>query len=226
VRLDRGTIITRALTRIGNNTNSLQAQARVTLNRVLQDLYLQWDWPFLWRMLPVTIPPSGIFPLPANFVKPEDDQALLVTGSGGISYTHPVQEVDHLHFERLGSPAAEATLPTVWTIDYGTASGRVYPRPMSACAATLRHKWLPPDVAPEPLGPYNADVPTFPWDNYLQDAIVQWGMEYEADPRANDQLMKNREMLALMRGATWPERSFRSTIPLDPTFFTTPFRGE
>jgi hypothetical protein len=51
-------------------------------------------------------------------------------------------------------------------------------------------------------------------------------MEYEADPRANDQLMKNREQLGLIRGASWPERSFRSTVPLDPTVFSTPWRGE
>jgi hypothetical protein len=173
------------------------------------------------------VPPNGVFPLPDAFIKPEDDQSLVVTSAGGTTYLTPVQEVDHLHFQQLAfNPTTEATLPRVWTIDYNARTATAWPRPMFACSCTLRHKFLPSDMPTTPTGDYDADVPTFPWDAYLSDAVLQWAMEYEADPRANDQLMKNREQLGLIRGATWPERSFRSTIPLDPTFFSTPWRGE
>lgn len=227
MRMSRIDIINQALQRSGNNTNTLRVQARVKLNRILQDLYLQWDWPFLWTTVPLDIPPNGTFPLPADFLKAEDDQAIRVESSGGTTFLTPLQEVDHLHFQQLAfNPGTQATLPRIWTMDYATKTGMAWPRPAFTCACTLRYKRLPPDVHETPTAPYDTDVPTFPWDAYLSDAVLQWAMEYEADPRANDQLTKNREQLALIRGATWPERSYRSTVPLDPTVFSTPWRGE
>jgi len=226
MRMRRRDIIDQGLQRIGNNTESLRKQARIKLNRILQDLYLQWDWPFLWTTVPITVPTNGVFALPTDFLKPEDDQALVLVSTMGTQYLLPLQEVDHLMFAQVARPGTEATLPRLWTMDYATKTGQVWPRPVDTCAATLRYKRLPPDVPETPTQPYDDDIPAFPWDAYLIDAIVQWGMEYEADPRANDQLAKNREQLAMIRGATWPERSFRSTVPLDPTVFTTPWRGE
>jgi hypothetical protein len=226
MRMTRLEIINQALQRSGNNTDSLRKQARIKLNRILQDLYLKWDWPFLWATAAVTLPPAGTFPVPLDFIKTEDDQALLVESAGGTSYHLPLQELDHLAFTQVARPGAEATLPRVWTLDYTQRLGLVWPRPVATCAATLRYKFLPPDVPVTTVADYDANVPTFPWDAYLSDCVLQWAMEYEADPRANDQLMKNREQLGLIRGATWPERSYRSTIPLDPTVFTTPYRLE
>jgi len=229
MRMTRIDIINQALQRAGNNTNSLRVQARIKLNRILQDLYLQWDWPFLWLSAALTIAPGGAVPLPADFLKPEDDQALVVEFVGGTRYMIPLQEVDHTTFAQTARPTTAATLPRIWTITYaapGTTSGQAWPLPFDRCQCSLRYKFLPPDVPTTPTPPYDADVPTFPWDAYLSDAVLQWAMEYEADPRANDQLMKNREQLGLIRGATWPERSYRPTVPLDPTVFSTPWRGE
>jgi hypothetical protein len=231
MRMTRREIIDQALQRSGNNTDSLRRQARIKLNRILQDLYLQWDWPFLWRRASLVIPPNGVFPLPDDFLKAEDDHALVVETVGDTRYQLPLQEVDHLTFTQLARPGAEGTLPRVWTVDYAAIpkAGMAWPRPFFAAACSLRYKFLPPDIPAsktDPTPPYDDDIPTFPWDAYLSDAVLQWAMEYEADPRANDQLMKNREQLGLIRGATWPERSYRSTIPLDPVFFGTPFRSE
>jgi hypothetical protein len=224
--MNRGDIVTQALQRVGNTTVQLRAQARIRLNRILQDLYLEWDWPFLWRASTLQIPPGGSFPLPTDFVKAEDDQGLTLTAISGTTYQLPLQEVDHLTFTQLTRPGVTATLPRVWSIDWGEGVGRVWPLPFATAGATLRYKRLPPDVPENPPAPYDADIPTFPWDAYLSDALLQWAMEYEADPRANDQLLKNREKLGLIRGATWPERSYRPTVPLDPTVFSTPWRGE
>lgn len=227
MRMTRLDIINQALQRSGNNTNSLRIQARIRLNRILQDLYLQWDWPFLWKTVPVAIPPNGSFPLPDDFLKAEDDQALVVETVGDIIYNVAMQEVDHLDFVQKTRPlVSPTTLPRIWTMDYATKTGAAWPRPAFTCACSLRYKFLPPDVAVTPTAAYDADVPTFPWDAYLSDSVLQWAMEYEADPRANDQLMKNREQLGLIRGATWPERSYRSTVQLDPVVFSTPWRSE
>jgi hypothetical protein len=226
--MTRREIIDQALQRAGNNTDSLRKQARIKLNRILQDLYLQWDWPFLWRTAALVVPPNGAFLLPDDFLKAEDDQALVVESIGDTRYLTPLQEVDHLMFAQMARPTTEATLPRVWTIDYAVTpkGGQAWPRPFYAATCSLRYKFLPPDVPVAPITTYDDDIPTFPWDAYLSDAVLQWAMEYEADPRANDQLAKNGEQLGLIRGATWPERSYRSTVPLDPTVFSTPWRGE
>src|SRR4030095_3942797 len=99
--MTRREIIDQALQRAGNNTDSLRKQARIRLNRILQDLYLQWDWPFLWQTAAISLPPAATFPLPTGFVKPEDDHALTVDSAAGVAYGVPLQEVDHLAFAPL-----------------------------------------------------------------------------------------------------------------------------
>src|SRR5262245_2124420 len=161
MRMTRIDIINQALQRAGNNTNSLRVQARIKLNRILQDLYLQWDWPFLWLSAALTIAPGGAVPLPADFLKPEDDQALVVEFVGGTRYMIPLQEVDHTTFAQTARPTTAATLPRIWTITYaapGTTSGQAWPLPFDRCQCSLRYKFLPPDVPTTPTPPYRPDT--------------------------------------------------------------------
>jgi len=72
-RQSRGEIIASALTRVGNNEASLVQAARVRLNRILAELYLNWDWPFLYRPLDVALGGAGSIPLPTDFLKSQDD---------------------------------------------------------------------------------------------------------------------------------------------------------
>jgi len=229
-------MIAQALQRVGNNSVSLTFQARIRLNRILQDLHQGWDWPFLWTTATLQITTGGVVAMPADFLKAEDDQALTIISAGGQTMRRPVQEVEHKVFEQRATDLG-GTIPAVWTIDYkrvfGLVTGRVWPRPTSGATATLRYKYLPPDMpVGSPTNPndpatvaYDADIPSFPWDSFLIDALSEWAMAYEVDPRRAEQLTINGNSLAVLRNATWPERSFPMNVPLDPLYFSTPTWG-
>lgn len=228
MRSSRGQIIDHALTRVGNTTASLKAQARYRLNRILQELHQGWDWPFLWTAVPITIPTNGVIVLPDNFLKAEDDQSLQIATAGGMPFQAVVTEVDHRTFAlNAVTVDASATFPRFWTIDYALNAGRSWPLPRDACQATLRCKLLPPDF-PITVGNadiYDADVPTFPWDTLLTDLLFEWAMSYEVDPRRAEQMGVNVDMVNRVRGASFPEKSYPTQVQLDPTIFSRPWQG-
>jgi len=224
MRSSRGTIMEQALQRVGNTSKTMFDQARIRLNRILHDLHQGWDWPFLWTTITLPLAADGTVTLPADFVKAEDDQSLVVLSANGQPMRRVVQEVDHRTFAALTQSGDVAgTIPRIWTIDYATMTGRAWPR--NAASVELRYKFLPPDMPTTDTIAYDADIPSFPWDTFLMDALAEWGMAYEDDPRRAEQLTINEAMLQRLRGATWPERSFPSTVPLDPVFFSTPTWG-
>lgn len=228
MRSTRGDIINQALQRVGNNSASLVAQARFRLNRILQELYQGWDWPFLWRMSNVTILRNGILDLTLidGFVKPEDDQSLMVLSTAGQPLQAVVTEVDHRTFYmNVHQSTSEGTVPRFWTIDYSGPTGRTWPQTVEDCIATLRYKFLPPDVSLADATVYDADIPVFPWDTTLSDLLFEWAMSYEVDPRRGDQYQVNAESIARSRGGSFPERSYPSTVQLDPTVFSRPWQG-
>ena len=230
MRMPRGQIIDNALQRVGNTTQSLIAQARHRLNRILQDLAQQWDWPHLWVSIDVTIQTNGALALPDNFLKPEDRQSLMLTTLAGQPRTQLVVEVDHITFWKTAgtSPLMGDTsnvAPVIWTIDYGTLTGRCYPLPSGTAAGILRCKLLPLDFPVTPPEDYDADIPRFPYDSLLVDLLFEWAQSYEVDPRRAEQLQINEAAVMRVRGAAFPEQSFPSQIPLDPLFFSTPSWG-
>jgi len=139
--MTRGEMIAQALQRAGNNSVSLTFQARIRLNRILQDLHQGWDWPFLWTTATLQITTDGTVAMPADFLKAEDDQALMITVANGQTMRRPVQEVEHKIFEQRAVDMGGGTIPRVWTIDYkrvfGLVTGRVWPRPTNGATATL-----------------------------------------------------------------------------------------
>lgn len=232
MRSSRGEIITQALQRVGNTNTTLKIQARIRLNRILQELQQGWDWPYLWTTQPVPILLNGVIPLPDNFLKAEDDQSLQVVTVNGMPFQAVVTEVDHRTFAHNSVGVdASATFPRFWTIDYGTLTGRSWPRPRDPVQATLRCKLLPPDFpviasgTGENSAAYDADVPAFPWDTLLTDLLFEWAMSYEVDPRRGDQYTVNAETVNRSRGASFPEKSYPTQVQLDPTIFSTPWQG-
>lgn len=230
MRSTRGEILTQALQRVGNNTSSLKQQARIRLNRILQELQQGWDWPYLWTTSPLPILTNGTVPLPTNFLKAEDDQSLQIVTAGGMPFQAVVTEVDHRTFA-LNSVTvdASATFPRFWTIDYATPVGRAWPRPRDTCQATLRCKLLPPDfpttTVPDNSSDYDADIPLFPWDTLLVDLLFEWAMSYEVDPRRGEQYTVNADTVNRTRGASFPEKSYPTQVQLDPTIFSRPWQG-
>ena len=226
MRVARGDIISHALQRAGNTASTVIQAARFRLNRILQDLQQGADWPFLWTIADATILANGVIPLPLDFLKPEDTESLVIQSAGGNPFQAVVHEVDHRTFAaQLSSFAVTATVPQIWTLDYATPVGQSWPRPNQNCAATLRYKRLPPDMPLLDANAYDADVPLFPWDTILEDLLVEWAMAYEVDPRRAEQLTINAQQIMQTRGASFPERSYPSQVPLDPLFFSTPWRG-
>jgi hypothetical protein len=229
MRSTRGEVITQALQRVGNTTTTLKTQARIRLNRILQELQQGWDWPYLWTTTPITIGSNGIVPLPANFLKAEDDQSLFIQTIGGNTTAHVVTEVDHRTFAMLGQGLVSASAPRVWTLDYGTLTGQVWPLPNDTCQGTLRCKLLPPDfpviLSPDNSSLYDADVPLFPWDTLLTDLLFEWAMSYEVDPRRAEQMAVNVDTVNRSRGASFPEKSYPTQVQLDPTIFSRPWQG-
>jgi len=227
VRATRGDILDQALQRVGNTSVSLKNAARSRLNRILQELQQGWDWPWLWRLGPITIPMNGFITLPDMFVKPEDDQSLLIETVGGSPNRGVVTEVDHRDFQQRSTSDANvyATRPRIWTIDYSVPIGRCWPLPQDTCAGTFRYKILPPDMPTSDANAYDQDVPLFQWDFLLIDLMFEWAMSYEVDPRRGDQYGVNAESVNRARGGAFPERSYPAFVPLDPTIFSRPWRG-
>jgi len=220
-RLSRGTIISEALKKAGNT--KLTAAARIKLNRILENLYLEYDWPWLTAAGAFSIGGAS-FALPGDFLKPADDAALYVTSVNGVAVRHEVREVDRETYERVLTTDTTADRPTFWCVDYTNSLGLVYPTPVAPVSATLRYKTLPADVDVIQTAAYDADIPTFPYHNYLIDAVYQYALEHDEDLRANEELAKLKLSLAQIRGTSNPLRSQPQTIPLEPSRFRTPPR--
>jgi hypothetical protein len=234
-------MIDAALQRVGNTTQSLIAAARVRLNKILFELRYSWDWPFLFTTAPLVIPTSGSFALPENFAKMEDDQSLLITATGGVPMRRVVTEVDHRTFyTTVTDLSVDATVPVIWTIDYSQRAlptpinintvgiggvGLVYPRPRDACQALIRYKLIPPDMPLDDPAAYDNDIPGFPFDNLIVDLLFEWAMSYEVDPRRGEQYTVNADAVNRARGSSFPERSYPSTVQLDPLVFSKPWQG-
>lgn len=227
MRSTRGDIIDHALARVGNTTSTLKAKARFRLNRILQELHQGWDWPFLWTTVPITIGVNGLVALPDNFLKAEDDQSLYIDTIGGNTTAHVVTEIDHRSMAMMGQGLVSASAPRTWTIDYATNTGRVWPLPTDICRGTLRCKLLPADfpLTINNASDYDADIPTFPWDNLLTDLLFEWAMSYEVDPRRGEQYTVNADTVNRTRGASFPEKSYPTQVQLDPTIFSRPWQG-
>src|SRR5215467_4908597 len=229
MRSTRGDILDQALQRVGNTTASLKNAGRFRLNRILQELYQGWDWPFLWTIGPLTIQTNGFIALPDNFVKPEDDQSLMITSAGGVQQPSIVTETDHRAFQlqQATSPNVMSARPRIWTIDYGNVPpvGRAWPLPTDTCQATFRYKFMPPDFPLSDAVAYDADVPIFQWDVLLTDLMFEWAQSYEVDPRRGEQYSVNADTVNRARGGSFPERSYPATVQLDPLVFSTPTWG-
>jgi len=211
-----------ALNRAGNR--ALDADATDFLAQHLFELYTLADWPFLYGSAALTAT-GPTLALPDDFLTPEDDHALRVTAVDGGAYPGPaLLELDPESFDVYSRGGVQGVPPTVWTVDRGQALARLAPDPAGhAVGLMLRYKRLPPEPAPadEP-----ADVPVFPYHNYLVQAVYVFALEHERDARALPEAQVRDNLLQMIRRGAAPLRSQRADIPLDPMIFGRPFRGD
>ena len=211
-----------ALNRAGNR--ALDADATDFLSQHLFELYTLADWPFLYVSAPLTIT-SGAVDLPTDFYQPQDDHGLqIVAVDGNPTANTFVTELSPEELAaRSGPGMGSGAPPTFYAISRSATQASFAPDPSGhQITALLRYRRLPPEPLPadEP-----ADIPVFPFHNYLVQAVYVFALEHERDARALQEAGVRDALLASIRRGNAPLRSQRAEIPLDPLVFRTPFRG-
>lgn len=225
-RWTRRRILDQALEKVGNV--KILALAREQLNRLLEDLYVQYEWPFLTTVATLTVS-GATADLPANFLKAEaDDTALtLLSGPAGEDLGGlPIVQLSPVEWSRR-SRGTVSGRPLIWYHDQLLNQARVWPTPDGAYAAQLVYKALPADMPTDPTPAYDADTPLFPYSSLLAVGMEQWGQEYEHNwSAASIASQKFLFMLGNVRNIAQVRNSQETTIPLDEDTFTTPWRDD
>jgi len=222
-RRTRRQIIDQALKKVGNT--KIVAEARVELARILENLYVQHEWPFLYAETSLTLTASTT--LPTNFLKPDSapDVALRITAIDGQVEDAPIFIVTPQEWRRRAIPRAEtAERPEIAMVDYAASVLKPWPIPDTSVVALLVYKFLPTEIDPASTTAFDADVPTFPYHGLLTDMMEQWGQEYEHNMvLAADAKGRVQVGLAAVLGTAIPPDSNRADrIELDPAIFGTP----
>lgn len=224
-RRTRRQIIDQALKKAGNT--KILAEAREELSRILENLYVQHEWPWLYTETSLTLTASTA--LPTNFLKPDSaaDTALRGTAVDGTADDWPILLVTPQEWRRRAIPRDETSeRPDMAVVDYATSVLKPWPIPSTSVTALLVYKFLPSEVPAGTAGEittYDANIPTFPYHGYLVDAVEAWALEYEHDPRAGMAFMKLKDSLGLILGTALPPDSNRAaSLELDPAIFLTP----
>lgn len=244
-RWTRGDILTQACNRAG--TQKPVHLARSQLNRVLEDLYVQWEWPFLYTEAAVVFPATNTggptrfatFALPSDFLKVESDaEGLRIVTVDGITQHRPMLQKDRVFFQAHCIPDdQEADAPRLWYVDYATGFAAIWPRPLSAVSALLTYKRLPPDIAIGAGGKlgassdpttaaYDLDIPLFPWGRYLALKMESWVRQHEHDPQWQVAEGEAQAVFDTLRTTALPRNSQPDTVPLDEGTFGPGFRDE
>lgn len=211
-----------ALNRAGNR--ALDADARDFLAQHLFELYTLADWPFLYVSAPLVIS-SATVALPDDFVAAQDDHAMQIVAIDGAPQANAfMTEVAPEQLAACAGNGSARGIPDVWAVSRSDTTASFAPDPGGRrIDAVVRYKRLPPEPAPadEP-----ADVPVFPYHNYLVQAVYVFALEHERDGRALQEAGVRDNLFAMIRRGASPVRSQRADIPLDPLVFGTPFRGD
>ena len=125
---------------------------------------------------------------------------------------------------QIVTASTQATVPEVCCYLYEQNALGIYPSISTTCTANLTYYFLPAQIAIDPTG--DSVVPTFPWHDYLIQALFVATLEYEMDGRADTEGQKREGMLSRIRNIANPSRVSDPIIPLDPQVFGTPFRDD
>ena len=210
-----------ALNRAGNR--ALDADAADFLAQHLFELYTLADWPFLYVSAPLVLT-SATVTLPVDFHTAQDDHAFQIVAIDGTPQANCfATELSPEELTAIAAPTSRG-VPQYWAVSRSDATATVAPDPTGRrIDVLLRYKRIPADPVPA-LEP--ADVPVFPYHNYLVQAVYVFALEHERDARAQAEAATRDNLLGMIRRGAAPLRSQRADIPLDPTVFGRPFRGD
>lgn len=225
-RWTRGRIIQQALQKVGNT--KITPLARDQLNRVLEDLYVQWEWPFLYTVTTLTLS-GALVDLPADFLKSESDDTGLrvITGPANQALDLAVLQKSPPEYARMATPTSQTGRPRIWYHDHANNRAVLWPTPDGPYLAQIVYKALPPDFPVDPIEAYDADIPLFPYGMLLAHKLEVWALEYEQ--RTQLAMVRNQEFeqaLDRVRGAAQPRQSQEMQIPLDEGTFGPCFRDD
>lgn len=222
-RRTRRQIIDAGLKKAGNT--KILAEARVKLARMLEDLYVQHEWPFLYTEVAVTVTASTA--LPSDFLKVEEsDTGLRGTAVDGTVDDWSIRIVQPTEWRRMAIPRDEtADRPDFAMIDYANGVLKPWPIPEGTVTALLVYKYLPAEVDPGDATVFDANIPTFPYHGLLEDMVEEWALDYDHSPRAQVKRVENQAALSMVLGTAIPRDANKAAdIPLDPSIFFTPAR--
>lgn len=225
-QLTRKGIVDRALRKAGNSALSAGPtyEAQIWLNNILFDLYTTYTWPFLRTSTPVDLS-TGTITLPADFLQTYNDTALIVTAVGGTPTFKRLQEVDQELFLQLDRTGTVRGTPSAWTIDRTQGVAYCTPAPDAvAYTGILYYQRLPTLIPIDGTG--DSLIPTFPWSDFLIQALYVAALEYESDGRSDTEAVKREQLLSRIVNRANPLRSQSPVIPLDPQVFSSTFNGD
>lgn len=212
--------------------------ATLYLVNILYDLYTQYEWPFLFKTVPLLLTTSS-FTLPSDFYESQDDNSLIILNTNGLQQGAIVLEVAADEFYGMAATQAVGTIPLYWTAERTTGQGLLFPDCSgNTSTAQFRYRAIPvPETTPPPdtnwpvppgvgESAINAVIPTFPWSSYLIQALMVECLGYERDPRYGDEAMKLEKMKKEVLQGSSVFRASSATIPLDPDVFRRPFRND
>lgn len=182
------TLISNALTRLGNPTLTTEAQTWI-LN-ILDRFYEDFRWPFLEKMFISSIAASqSAIALPADFDEPWDNDSFVLIDptSGAYQYLQPIMQ---FNFDALSNPVSTASPPKFALIDGNAKTWTPYPLAAKTYTLHLRYKYKP--VRP---GSYSNFTPAFPNDQLIEQAIFVTGLQREDDERYQVELAVLKQMM-------------------------------
>lgn len=223
-RRTRRQIIDQALKKAGNS--KILAEARVELGRIIENLWLEHEWPFSYRETALVLVASTT--LPTDFLKVESsDTGLRGTSVDGVVDDWPILIVTPTEWRRRAIPRAEtAERPDFAMVNYSTSTLLPWPIPEGTVRAVLVHKFLLAEVDPADTATFDADIPLFPYHGYLTDALELWAHQYEHNTTqaAMREAGNARALSNLLANAIPRDANQASTLELDPAIFSTPPR--
>ena len=226
-RWSRGMILDQALKKVGNE--KIRGLAREQLNRILEDLYVQFEWPWLYRIMTVALGSTGTFTVPSDFLKTQtNDTGLRIVNLDGSPVDYPVYELDPADFFRRAIPQVqEGQRALIYWVDYGLGVITYWPQPNVTCTAQFVYKYLPADVSTADPAAYDADIPLFPYGRLLQLAVEAWAYQYEHDSLGSQMSAQALAIgLDAVRNIALPRKSEADTLSLDEeTFRRRPFHA-
>lgn len=222
--LTRDTIVSEALELAGDT--SLTNRANVWLNLFLRSEYRAWDWDFLKRQTVLTLA-SGAVSASMSLTRATMAKVLNVYAhrpAGTIGASLELRRkltkaglyagLDSEKHPLLVRTSGESGAPEYWGFDSRTATGLIYVWPRADQAYSLDVEWVE-----TPADPGASDLPTYPDDETMVQAVFVKALKHLQDERAGEEESKLEVMRQRVRGLERDASGTYATATLDPDVF-------